>query len=797
MVAAPHKGLRLSPLDRKVLRDIWRMKGQALAIALVIGLGVLMLVMMDGLVNSLSETKRAYYERYRLADVFAPVKRAPKDVLTSIADLPGVAAVEGRVNGAALIDLPGVAVPVRARAISLPEFEPPRLNDVYLTEGRRLDPAKRDEILLLDGFAKAHQLGQGDKLAATMNGRSRVFTIVGLVQAPEFLYSAAPGEMVPDDARFAVIWMSEKALAAAFDVDGAFNEALVALTRTASLNEVLAEIDALLDPYGGVGAYGLEDHFSNRFISEEISGLIASRQVIPPIFLAVAAFLLYIVISRMIAAEREQIGLLKAFGYTSFEVGLHYFKFIMVVAVVGAALGCLGGVLSGRELGKVYQLYYKFPFLVFRVDPAAFVIGVMVSITTASAGGLVVLRNIFALAPAVAMHPPAPPDYSRAARFSATLERLLDQPSRMVLRRLMRQPLRSSAAALGIGAGMALSVAMLTLMSAFDVMLDLNFTVMDRSDVTVTFAEPLADKTRLEIMRMDGVIEAEPVRHVAAVLRHGLYSYRGGLSGLHETARLNRAVDADSKQIFMRGDGIILSRVLADILNIKPGDDLEVEVKEGRRPHIMLPVIGVADSLLGAPAYMEMEALNRALKEPGGVSGLYLRVDALKADAIYHKLKNMPVVAGVALRGETRAAMKELMDSGAGAMRYIITLIAGIITFGIVYNSARIAYAERSRDLASLRVMGFTKGEASFVLLGELAVISLAALPIGFVLGYYLSFLISAGFSTDIYQIPTIVSPVAYGQAAVAVLVAAAFSGLLVAADMARIDLVTALKTRE
>lgn len=797
MVSANHASSPLSPLNRKLTRDLWRMKGQAVAIALVIALGVLMLVMMDGLVNSLEETKRAYYERYRLAEIFAPLKRAPEHVLKDIAGIPGVAAVEGRVNGGALIDLPGVAVPVRAQAVSLPDFRPPRLNDIYLSQGRRLDPAHEDEILLLEGFAKAHGLSPGDRLSATMNGARRTFYIVGLAQSPEFLYSAPPGEMMPDDARFAVIWMSEKALAAAYDLDGAFNEALLSLARDAELPAVLAAVDRLLESYGGLRAYGVEDHVSERFVQEEINGLRVSSQAVPPVFLAVAAFLLNIVISRMIQAEREQIGLLKAFGYSSREVGAHYFKFILAIAAGGAILGCLLGVLAGRSLIVVYLIYYKFPFLVFQVDPRAFIVGFTVSVLAASAGGLLVLRKVFTLTPAVAMRPPAPADYSRSAGLGKFLKSALDQPSRMVARRLIRQPGRSGVAVLGIAAGMALSVAMLGVMTGFDKVVELNFTVIDRSDVTVSLVEPYSDKTIYELQRMEGVIAVEPFRSVPAVLRNGLYTHRGAISGMVAAPRLNRAVDDDMKPIFIREDGVILAEPLADILHIQPGETLTIEVREGRRPVLEVPVVGIAQTLLGSPAYMDIGALNRALKEPNRVTGAYLRIDSARADTLYRAIKDMPSVAGVSLKNEAREAFKKVLDTGAGAIRYVMAAIAGIITFGIIYNSARIAFAERARDLASLRVIGFTKGEAAFVLLGELAVITLFALPVGSWLGYYLALAISEGFSTDLYQIPAMVAPESYGTAALAVLIAAAISGWLVKRDIDRIDMVSALKTRE
>ncbi|MEZ5714855.1 MAG: ABC transporter permease, partial [Paracoccaceae bacterium] len=333
----------MSPLDRKLWRDLARMKGQAAAIAAVIGLGVLMQVMMGGLVNTLDQTRLTYYDRYRLADVFAPVTRAPERMLDRIAQLPGVAAVEARITGSALIDMEQTELPVRAQAISLPEHGTPRLNDIYLTAGRLPGAGHADEVVVLEGFAKARGLKPGDTLVATMNGAKRQFRITGFAQSPEFLYTTAPGEIVPDDARFAVLWLRRATLEAAYDMKGSFSEALVALNRGASSQAVEDALDRLLDPYGATGAYGVDLLPSNRFVTEEIRGLRLSSTVVPPIFLAVAAFLLYIVISRMVQAEREEIGLLKAFGYSSAEVSLHYLKFVLLIAALGAAAGSLGG----------------------------------------------------------------------------------------------------------------------------------------------------------------------------------------------------------------------------------------------------------------------------------------------------------------------------------------------------------------------------------------------------------------------------------------------------------------------
>jgi putative ABC transport system permease protein len=787
----------VSPLDRKLLRDLWRIKGQAIAIVLVIATGVMLQVMMSGLVASLSETRRAYYERNNLAEVFAPVVRAPNTVIDRLANIPGVARLDGRVVGRALIDIPGDPVPIQSTAVGLPDTGAQILNTVYLMQGRLPAEHHREEALLLSGFATAHGYGIGDRLDVTMNGSRRTIRIVGLAQSPEFLFVAAPGEMVPDPTRYGVIWMRRAAIDATYDMRGAFNQAVFTLSRGASLNAVIHHIDKVLEPWGGTGAYGREDLISDRFVSEEVDGLATMSRAVPPLFLLVAAFLLYIVINRIVQAEREEIGLLKAFGYSNREVGAHYMKLVLLIAVAGAIFGCFLGVLTGRAMIPIYTTFYNFPFLVFRPDPTAFVIGVVASTASASAGGLFVLRKIFALTPSEAMRPPAPADYSKTITFTGSIGRLLDQPTRIVLRGLARSPWRALALSAGIAGAMALSSGMTTIYGAFNRMMDQSFTVIDRSDATVYFHSPLGEKAAYELARIPGVIAVEPFREVAATLRFGRKEYRGGVSGMIAEPEMTRAIDDRLAPIPLPAQGLVLGEALADILGAAPGDILTVDVREGRQPVLEVPVTRVARSLIGAPAYMQLAALNDAMSEPARISGARLRVDAARADEIYRGLKDMPTVAGVSVSENARASLQKLMDQGAGSARYIMGVVAFIITFGIVYNAARIAQNEHARDLASLRVMGFSKGETAFVLLGELAVITLVALPVGSLAGHGLSFAIARGFSSELYQIPAYFDPFSHGFSAAFILVASAFSGLLVERDLNRMDLVAVLKSRD
>ncbi|MEO1136487.1 MAG: ABC transporter permease [Pseudomonadota bacterium] len=786
-----------SILDRKLIRDLWRIKGQAAAIILVIASGISLFVMSHGMMISLDETMRTYYERYRFADMFAPAKRAPDHLLTQLRALPGVNDVEGRINGGGLVSLPGSSAPISARVLSFDPQAAAPINDVYLSAGRMISPTHNDEVLLLKAFADAHGLSPGDRLSVTMNGVQHEFVIAGIAQSPEFIYALPPGDFVVDPGRFAVLWANEEAMEAAYDLDGAFNEALLTLSRSANEQSLIDQLDQLLAPYGATGAIARADQISNKYLVEELKQLKTMGRVMPPIFLAVSVFLLNIVITRLVQTEREQIGLIKAFGYSNRDVAMHYLKFVLAIAIGGALVGWGGGLWLGRWMATVFQNYYTFPFLVFVPDFSTLGIALAISAVAAAAGAYFAVRSAIELTPAVAMRPPAPPKYTRGNGALKALSRRLDQPSRMILRRLSRQPARALLTAFGIGAAMGLAVMMRFNQDATDYMVDVSFNVIDRSDVLVTFVEPLSEKTVFELTSVDGVTLVEPFRSSAVLFKHDRIDYLGGITGLPENPVLNRAVDADLREVDIAGDGIVVSQQLAKILKISPGDVLTVEMREGRRPTLEIPVVGIIEALIGTPAYMEMSALNRRLKEPSRISGAYLKIDQQKREAVYDGLKNIPMIAGVSLRREAYENFQRMIDEGPGAFRDIMTLFSIIIAAGVVYNGARIAFIERQRDLASLRVLGFTKIETAYVLLGELVLLAILALPIGAAIGYLIWTYLATALSTDLYQIPTIYKEDGLGYAAIIIFLATAIAGAFVQKDVSSLDMATALKTRD
>jgi putative ABC transport system permease protein len=519
-------------LDIKLFRDLRRIWAQALAIALVIGGGAATLIMAVGAARSLDETRIAYYERNRFADVFAIVSRAPKTLADRIAQIPGVAAVETRIAKLALLDIPGLREPATGQFISVPDIGEPALNRLYLRSGRMPEPGRLDEVVVNDTFAKAHGFGPGSRFYAILNGRKRGLVIVGTVLSPEFVYAIGPGDLMPDDRRFSIVWMSEKALANVYDLEGAFSSVNLKLMRNASEREVIRQLDALLDPYGGRAAYGRKDQTSHAFLDHELDMLANMSRTLPPIFLLVAVFLVNLTLSRLIALEREQIGLLKAVGYGNLAIATHYIKLVLVIAGLGVLVGGAAGTWLGIYIASLFGEFFHFPYLIFIKSPDLYVASAALSVLAAFAGALRGVWEAVRLPPAIAMQPPTPPRFRRILPSFAVLG-VLSQQTVMMLRNIARHPLRATFTTLGIALGVAILVASLFTSGTMEELIDVTYFMADRQHATVSFTEKRAQDVLYQMARLPGVLSVEPHREAfpsvsATAASSGEWSSAGG-----------------------------------------------------------------------------------------------------------------------------------------------------------------------------------------------------------------------------------------------------------------------------
>lgn len=784
-------------LDKKLLRDFLRLWPQALAIALVVAAGSATLILGAGAGRSLEETRAAYYERYAFADIFANLKRAPKELGRSIREIPGVAAADLRIMRAALIDVEGLAEPASGLAISLPGHNGTNLNRLHMRAGRLPDPERPDEVTVNESFAIANRLGIGSRFKANMNGRKRTLTITGLALSPEFVYAMGPGDLVPDDRRFAILWMPEKALAAAFDLDGAFNSIALKLLPGTNADEAVTALDALTARYGGLGAYTRETQTSHAFLDSELKQLSAMSRIVPPIFLAVSAFLINMILSRLIALEREQIGLLKAIGYGRGAVAAHYLKLVLVIALAGSLMGAVAGTWLGRGMTALYANFFHFPFLIFVSDPDLYLIAFVISAAAAVLGGLKAALAAFALKPAIAMQPPVPEHFHRLPGERYGLFALLSQLTVMSLRGMARTPVRALTTLLGLALATSLLITAMFTFDSVDHMIDVSFFKTARQHATISLADVKAARAADAVARLPGVLRAEPYRAVAVKLRNGNLERRTAIIGKPLGQDLSLIVDKNLNRLEPPEQGLMISARLADVLKVTRGGTVEVEVLEGRRGTKTAVIGDIVESYLGLGAYMELSSLNRLLGDGPVVSGVHVALDDTQIDHFYAAIKDMPAAGGLMLQRVSLAKFRETIGENITIMTTTYIALAVIIAWGVVYNSARILLSERARELASLRVLGFTRGEVSRVLLSELALLILAAQPIGWMLGHAFAWGVVQGFSSDLFSVPFVIETRTYARASLVVLAAAAASVLIVRRRIDLLDLVSVLKTRE
>ncbi len=783
-------------LHRKLYRDLWSMKGQVLTIGLVIASATGGFIGSLGTFHALQQARAAFYGHYRFANIFVEVKRAPQSLLQQAARISGVVDLEANVVASSQLLLPGVPEPLIARLVGVRTGVGPRLNRLHIRRGRMIESGAVLETLVDEGFASARHLGPGDDVTVLLNGNRQRLRIVGIGLSPEYINPSIGGAF-PDPKGFGVFWIDEERLADSFDLKDAFNHLSVIAAPLASEPQLLNELDALLHPYGGRGAYGRRDQTSDRIVSQEMNQQRVLGTVMPSLFVWVAAFLLNVVLGRQIATQREQIAALKALGYGNGAIVRYYLEFVAIVVACGVGVGIAIGAWFGSYMTGLYTEFFHFPAVPFRIEPE--LVGIAAGVCTGAGfgGALFAIYKVVKLSPAQAMHPPAPPRYRRSLIERFGKVRWIPTAARMILRNLERRPLRSGLAAVGVGAAVALIIAGTFWWDAINYMIDVQFNAADRSDAVITFIEPRSRTVGFDIGRLPGVIRSEPYRAVAVKLQSAQHLYRTALIGLGAQSRLHRMLDVHQKALDMPKEGLMLSDRLAERLGVYPGDSVQIEMLEGARVHRDVRVAGVVHDLFSMMGYMDIRALNRLMGEADSISAVNIRLDRTHQNELFARIKAIPAVATVSIKENSLASFRETSARNVLVFTSIFTLFAATIAVGVVYNSARVSLAERAWELASLRVLGFSRGEVSTFLLGELAIEVSMGIIAGLWLGGRLAALLADMMHSETFRIPIVIAPRTYVIAVLTTLASGAMSALIVRQRIDRLDLVGVLKMRE
>ena len=784
-------------LDLKLIRDLRTLKSQALAVALVMACGLAMMIMTRSLIVSLNTARDGYYEKHRFADVFATLKRAPDSVRERLAAIPGVSGLETGIEVRVTLDLPTLAEPASGIIHSLPARRPLELNRLYLRQGNLLTSGARHEVLVGEAFAEANQIKPGDHIAAVLNGSRINLRIAGIVLAPQYVFEAPPGSALPDNRTFGVFWMRETELAEAFNLDGAFNSIALALAPGASDSSVISAVDRLLETFGGLGAYGRADHPSDIRVNDEIRVLEGLSFGFPLVFLSVAAFMTHSVMSRQIALQREQIAILKAFGFTNRTIGLHFVKFALVIVVLGTGLGAIGGFLFGLQLVDMYHLFFRFPELKFVPATNAIISALLASSAAALIGVTGAVRKVVALSPAEAMRPEPPASYRPALIERLGVSQWFSVSLRMSFRNLERKPWQ----ALFTTIALAMATGILIIPNAFRDgirhVLEFQWDVVQRQTVTVSLVEPGPKRTVYDFDNLPGVVHTEPFRSVLAEIRSGHKSRRLGIRGYAADAILNQVIDGRGQAFPLPPQGLVISKILGEVLGVAPGDTVVVKALQGRRVERTVPIAGFAEDFAGIAAYMQMDALNELLGEGDLTTGAAMTVASGSWAEFMRAIKDTPQASGVVIKDAMRQSFRETTAESIGMIQVLYSTFATVVAFGIVYNSARIALSERARELATLRVLGFSQGDVGSVLVGELVVIAMVAVPVGLLLGSGMAQALMQSINTETVRLPLVLSVSNYAYAVLIITLATVISATIACRKLNQLDLVGALKSPE
>jgi putative ABC transport system permease protein len=790
----------LAVLDRKLLRDLWKSKGQVLAVSAVILCGIASFVSVSSAYRNLKLTRDTYYRQYRLADFWINFERAPNTAVFRIEAIPGVRQARGRIVQDVNLDLEGDDEPKIGRIVSMPDRPRTVLNDIHLTAGRYFSGDALDEVILSDRFAKANRLTIGDRIRATINTRKETLRIVGTALSPEYVYMIRNGqEFLPNDKGFAVLFVKETFAEMILDMREACNEIVGTVDDARRLDVILDQAEKALEPFGVFAKIKRADQISNQFLSNEIKGLGVSAKITPNIFLGVAAMILAILLSRMVKRERTEIGLLKAYGYDNISIMSHYLKFALTVAIAG----WIGGVLAGNWLSyymiRLYQEFFQFPLLAHRNYAGVIGFGLATALLSGAFGASFAVWRVLHISPAQSMQPEAPRlGGAILIERIAWLWRRVSFSWKMILRNMARYKVRAALTILGVTIATAILLFGRFMGDTVDRLMDHQFREMQRQDMKVTFEAERGKAAAYDLARLEYVERVEPLFEYPFEIRHGWRKKELLITGFEPGARLLRLRNEQGEPLDVSRDGLILTQRTMAELDLRPGDAVEIKPLMGKvRKSRTVVVRPAVSQYLGMAAYMNIEQLSRLADESLAMNGALLRVDRGRERALSRKLKDVPAVGAVVIKHEMLKAFEKTLARNMQVMNTIMLVFAGVIAFAIIYNSTSITIVERNRELASLRVLGFTREEVGRIVFRENWLLSIFGVFFGIPLGLVLCRVIIVFYNNDLYQLPFYIRSTTFLWTAASIAVFVLIANWTSRRRISGLDMVEVLKSRQ
>jgi putative ABC transport system permease protein len=789
-------------LDRKLLREVRSSGSLLIAITSVIAVGVMCFVYMRSAYYNLNYAKDDYYAQCRMADFAIDVKKVPVVELGPISEMPGVVEVRPRIQFFATVDLDRTPAPLNALVLSLPDRRAHSINDVVMMRGSYFSDRRENEVIVNDAFALKHGIHPGQTIHLIMNNRRQELFVVGSAISSEYVYLVGPGSLSPDPEHFGVFYLKRSFAEDVFDFSGACNQVLGLLAPDVRdrPDATLRRLEAMLEPYGVNAVVPLHNQPSNRFLSDEIHSVGTFASILPAIFLVVAAMVLNVLMMRLIEQQRTIVGTLKAVGYHDWQIFSHFAKY-------GASLGSLGGVL-GLVLGNrmavfvtnLYKTFFEFPNLHNHFYTGTYLLGLLMSLLCALIGSLHGARQALKLKPADAMRPKPPPRGGAVwlERFTE-FWRQLGFGWRMVLRNVLRQRFRTLVGVFAAAMGAALLVCGFTLQNGVQFMIKFQFDLISHSDLDLTFVDERSHAALLESARLPGVDYAEPQFDLACTFVNEHHRRKGTITGLDPNARLTIPRDLQGRPLKIPEHGILMTRKLASLLQVRAGDKLTILPTKGAHLPIEIPVADITDSYIGLTVYADLRYLHQLMAEEYALTGVQLSLDQNSANklALFHELKQLPAIRSVSAKSDTVHNLQTTVVETQKVFIGLIVFFAGVIFLSSLLNMSLINLSERRREVATLRVLGYSELEVGGLFLRETMVVNLLGTLLGLPLGYLLAWWITIIYDTEMFRFPLDTPPSLWIKAVLLGFAFATIAHAIVQWNITKLDWLEASKTRE
>jgi putative ABC transport system permease protein len=792
----------MTTLDRKLLREARASKGLILAITSLVAVGVMCFIYMRSAYNNLRSARDQYFAQCRLADFWIDVKKAPLTELSEIAAIPGVSEIHPRIQFLATVDLERAKYPLNAYVVSLPDQRKTIINDVVLKRGGYFTDRRENEVLVNDNFARKHNLHPGQWIHLILNNRREELFIVGTAISSEFVYLVSPGSLTPDPERFGVFYVKQTYAEEVFDMDGACNQitGLLAPEYRDYPDRILQSIELRLDSYGVFAKTPRRDQPPTRFLNDEITGLGTFATIMPVIFLAVAALVLNVLMARLIDQQRVIVGTLKGLGYSNAQIFWHFTKFGGLIGLIGGLIGCFLGYQMAEFVTDLYQQFFEFPNLRNYFYTELYVGGIVISLCCALIGSAQGAYAALRLRPAEAMRPKPPKQGGHIWLEHVTfLWRRLSFGWRMVLRNVIRNRVRSAVGLFAATMGAALLMTGFTLQYCIRYLIDFQFERVVNSDVDLNFKDERGPEALREAGRLPGVDHAEPVLEVACEFFNGPYSRKGGITGLARNARLTLPRDLEGRIIRIPDSGVAMTRKMAELLHLEIGDHMFIKPAKGLRTLRSIPVVEITDSYIGLSVYAEINYLSRLIDEEFALTGVQLEMDPRPAAyrSFYREVKRMPALQAFNERASNIRNLMDTMVKTQDIFIGLVTIFAGVIFFASLLNTSLIGLAERRREVATLRVLGYSQWQIGGFFLRESMILNVLGTLLGFPLGYGLVWYLTYVYDTEMFRFPLVVPPLVWLQTFALAILFGLAAHALVQRDINHMDWREALNVKE